>query len=706
MPDPTDPGRAREEFLAEAQELVEGLSRDLLLLDESQKKGVPNPDVLNDLFRGVHTLKGLSGMFGFDAIGRLAHVLEDLLEDMRLGRIELSQHALDVLFEGVENFSRLMLEAKSGVSAGIDFDAFSTAVHSVSKAEPASRNILDDFDLDAGMLSVLTEYEEHRLRDNLERGQTVFRLKIRLSLDVIDSALEEIKQRCKGIAEIITYLPSMDGGAGESIDIEMLIASEADSAHLQEVLECPDGKLTPVQHAVGGARLLTSPTPKLDAIASIAPPSLAPSVGDAASNTTPDAVPAPAQEMSLRSLSSAVRVDIRKLDHLMNVVGELGTVRSGMGRVVEQLRSQKYDLRQLAQDAHRMHRAFSRFLAEVQEGVLDIRMVPLSQLFDKMAVIVRQVARDLKKDVRLLVTGSETEVDKLIAEELADPLMHIVRNAIDHGVELPDEREVAGKPREATVAINAYHKGNHVVIEVSDDGKGIDPSVLRESAARKGIMSQQALDDLTRTELLQVVFLPGFSTAKKVTDLSGRGVGMDVVKTNINRLGGSVDLESEQGVGTKVTITLPITLAIINALLFEVCGRLMSVPLASVQEALRFDPASVRTVEGSEVVTLRGETLSLCRLGALFGFGDELAEHSFVIVVVVGQRRIGLVVDLLAGQQDIVIKGLGRSLAGVPGISGATDLGDGHLVLVVDAASILDEVLSPKNRPMLAGGYS
>ncbi|MDD9939480.1 MAG: chemotaxis protein CheA [Myxococcales bacterium] len=698
MVDSSDRQRAHDEFLAEAQELIESLSRDLLLLDESQKQGQSNPDALNDLFRGVHTLKGLAGMFGFERIGSMAHVLEDLLEDLRLGRAELTQHTLDVLFEGADGFQRLMAEAKTGELADIDLDAFSTLIHSVSKAEQSAPNILADYDLDPGMLSVLTEYEEHRLRTNLEHGSTVYRLRIRLPLDVIDSALEDIKQRCKNVAEIITYLPSMDGGGGDSIDIEMLMASQATEADLRAALDRQDGKLTVVQRRV---RISRSPDPR--------PPVPSQRPKDLPEPTFAQAAPARTQaeqSASLRSLSSVVRVDIRKLDHLMNVVGELGTVRSGIGRVVEKLRNGGDAMRELASETHRIHRTFNRYLTEVQEGVLDIRMVPLSQLFDKVAVIVRQTARDLGKDVRLLVTGSETEVDKLIAEELADPLMHIVRNAIDHGVEFPEQRAASGKQSQATVTINAYHKGNHVVIEMSDDGRGIDSASVRESAIRKGLLSDQAVADISRQELLQVIFMPGFSTAAQVTDLSGRGVGMDVVKTNINRLGGAVDIESEEGVGTKVTITLPITLAIINALLFEVRGRLMSIPLASVQEALRLDSSMIGTIEGREVLTLRGETLPLCRLADLFKFAGESPIHSFVIVVVVGNRRLGLAVDRLAGQQDIVIKGLGRSLANVPGISGATDLGDQRLVLVVDAASIMDEVLAPKGNHLLVGGPS
>jgi two-component system chemotaxis sensor kinase CheA len=435
----------------------------------------------------------------------------------------------------------------------------------------------------------------------------------------------------------------------------------------------------------------------------VRPPSLAPKRSErpAADKGSPDAG---GSEISLRSLANVVRVDIRKLDHLMNVVGELGTVRAALGRLLDRFRSGMDPA--LASEAQRISRAFARHLADAQESVLDIRMVPLSQLFDKVAVVVRQLAREQDKEVRLLVTGSETEVDKLIAEELADPLMHIVRNAIDHGIEAAVNRPALKKPRTATLAINAYQKGSSVVIELSDDGRGIDPSVVRDAAMKKGLMAESALADFSRDDLLDLVFLPGFSTAAAITDVSGRGVGMDVVKTNITRLGGAVELDSELGVGTKVTITLPITLAIINALLFEVGKRSFALPLTVVQEALRLDKSHVKTIEGREVLTLRGTTLPLCRVSEHFRFARTEGEmgDAFVIVVAVGPRRLGLIVDRLLGQQDLVVKGLGRSLANVHGIAGAADMGDHKLLLVLDAAAILEEVLVGRAPQLGVGG--
>lgn len=723
-------GRAREEFMAEAQELVDSLRRDLLVLDAAQRQGQADPDALNGLFRGVHTLKGLAGMFSIEVVGRLAHVLEDLLEELRLGRVEMTQDILDLLFEGSDGFAKLLHEVSTGEPAGVDVQAFADVLHSVGKVSVGTDNVLEAYELDRQMLAVLTEYEEHRLRANLEQGKGVFRLYVCLALDTIDSALEDIKERCRGTAEIITYLPSMDSTGKDVIDIEMWLASGTDEAGLRAVLKGVEAKIERVQRRpmpapAGRVGASVAPTGPTGAVAAPVVPAEQPQEptspeGRPAAGVVPVSTNGPSTAVSppaaggsqvessphrQRTVPSAVRVDIRKLDYLMNIVGELGTLRSQIGRVLEDMRTGSNEHRKLVLDIHRIHRMFHRHLTEVQEGVLDIRMVPLSQLFDKIAVIVRQAARELDKDVQLNVVGAQTEVDKLIAEDLADPLMHIVRNAIDHGVEKPDKRESSGKVRHGTLTVAASHKGNHVVIEVSDDGAGVRLEAVRETAVRKGVLSPQAAVDLTRHELMQVIFMPGFSTAAKVTDLSGRGVGMDVVKTNITRLGGSVDVESVEGEGTRFIITLPITLAIVNALLFEIKGRLFSIPLSSVQEALIVDPGSLQTVESREVLTLRGETLPLCRLAVLFMLEQpaQPLHSAFVIVVVVGQRRIGLVVDRLAGQQDIVIKSLGKSLSQVPGISGATDLGDGRLVLVVDAAAILDEVLSLR-RAQLRGG--
>jgi two-component system chemotaxis sensor kinase CheA len=410
-----------------------------------------------------------------------------------------------------------------------------------------------------------------------------------------------------------------------------------------------------------------------------------------------------------------VRVDIRKLDHLMNIVGELAIVRGAVAKLQERVRSQPH-LREVATDLQRVQRSFERHLAQMQNGILEVRMVPLGQVFDKLARIVRQLSREHDKQVNLVITGAETEIDKLIVEELSDPLMHMMRNALDHGIEDRDQRMRVGKPTVGTIALNAFQKGNHVVIEVEDDGTGMDPALIAAAAVRRGIVTEAEAREMSAKEVLGLVFEPGFTTKDEATALSGRGVGMDVVKTNIAGLGGVVDITSDIGIGTKMTITLPITLAIISVLIVEVAGRTFCMPLASVEEAIVFDEGMVRTFEGREVMSQRDATLPVARLAKLFQLDGVRAgvwvneeaktpkppevrpgqkPKSYVVIATVAERRVGFVVDRLVGQQDIVIKALGKSLKKVRGFAGATELGDQRVGLVLDAAALIHEVLSP-----------
>jgi two-component system chemotaxis sensor kinase CheA len=703
-----DHDHAREEFLAEAQELVEGLSRDVLQLEQEQRDGQGSPELLNDLFRSVHTLKGLSGMFDYRELGRLAHVLEDLLEQLRMDRVRVTPSVLDLLFQGVEGFARLLAARGTGApGATLDIEQFATRVHGLTQHGSAPRASLSDYALDPGTLAVLTEYEEHRLRTWVERGHALYRLELELPIETIETALDELKQRAQQLAEIVSMLPSQGQQRDGVIGLVLLIASAASPADVESALSPAGGKLTPI------ARRAAPPAPAVPTVQQGEPLRSAPT-----SSAPPEAgVLARAGEgerrgdqLSLRSLTSVVRVDIRKLDHLMNAVGELGTVRNAVGKLLDKLRAGA-SRAELVLEAQRVHRTFDRRLGVVQDAVLEVRMVPLSQLFDKLAVVVRQLGREQGKYVQLVVRGAETEVDKLIAEEVADPLVHLMRNAVDHGLEVASERADRDKSAVGSVSIHAYQKGNHVVLDVKDDGRGIDPAVVQSVAIERRLLSPERAAGMTERETLELIFLPGFSTTAAVSDVSGRGVGMDVVRTNVQRLGGSVEVASVLGQGTTLSITLPITLAIIAALIFRVRGRTMALPLAVVSEVVKIDARAVRTIEGREVLDLRGATLPLCRLGELLRLSaaDAASPEQHAIMVLVGNRRLALVVDRLLSQQDVVIKALGPSLRNVRGIAGATDLGDQQLVLVLDAASVLDEVLAQKSarlQPGHAGGQA
>jgi two-component system chemotaxis sensor kinase CheA len=642
----------------------------------------------------VHTLKGLAGLFGAIRLGAFSHRLEDLLDDLRLGRMDLRPEVLDVLFSTVDAYGRILQSEKEGRDEDLpSVDELFRRLDRLGAAAQRAPSPVGDYELDPGMLAVLTEYEEHRLRSNIEQNLRLYRLRVQFDLSTIDKALDDMKERAKRHGEIITYLPTGEATGADAIELDLLVASRDDLATLIGTLgadnvvieEIPRRRNSvapsvPLRGSLGGF-----PSPKIQ----VDPMIMDRMAAEAAADASP----------SLRSLTQTVRVDIRKLDHLMNIVGELSIVRSSLSRIAERLRGE--GSRQLATELMRLHRNFDRRLGEMQDGILEVRMVPLGQVFDRLARVVRQISRDLGKEIRLVITGAETEIDKLIVEELSDPLMHMIRNAIDHGIESAERRAEVGKPLAGTIALNAFQKGNHVMIEVEDDGRGIDEVALVEKAVESGKIARHEASELVRDEILALIFVPGLSTREQVDDLSGRGVGMDIVKTNINKLGGVIDVHSETGIGTKMAITLPITLAIVSALVVRVHDQVYAIPLATVSEALSFDPANVRRVENREVITVRGSSLPICDLGRLLGLADphEQNRRRFVVVAALGNRRLGLVVDHLFGQEDIVIKPLGSSLSRVRGFAGATELGDQRVGLVLDSGAIIEEVLSGAEAP-------
>jgi two-component system chemotaxis sensor kinase CheA len=404
-----------------------------------------------------------------------------------------------------------------------------------------------------------------------------------------------------------------------------------------------------------------------------------------------------APSSSMRQIADTVRVDIKKLDELMGIVGELVLARGGLTRVTNELKAE-IGFRGLAIDLHRLVRAMERRIVDLQTAIMQVRMVPLGQVFERLSLVARRTADSVGKEVDLVVSGEETELDKLIVEDLVDPLMHMVRNAVDHGLEAADVRRRAGKPTAGRLELRAFPRGNHVVIEIGDDGRGIDEVAIRRTALDRGLVDEDHVGQMSRRDVWNLMFLPGFSTRREVTSLSGRGVGLDVVKTNVQRLSGLIDVESAPGKGTRFTITLPMTLAIIQAVIVRCAGRVYALPLASVLEMVAVSGTDVCTVEGREMITLRGQTLPLLRLDRVFHPADAHAgpvgEGAYAAVVGLVQHRAALLVDDVLGQQDIVIKSLGAYLQSVRGIAGATHLGDHETILVLDVGALMEELLT------------
>jgi two-component system chemotaxis sensor kinase CheA len=695
--------KALSDFVSEAQETIDALAKGLMRLEEAGAE--PEPELLNRVFRAAHSLKGLASMFGVERLARLAHALEDAFDDLRMGRRKLDAGMLDLLLEAPELFSRIISEE----SAGAPHATHAAATRLTDRLRAAEREAvapgdpaLDAVALGPGVRRLLTDYEAHRLGAALRKGMALYRVRVAFELSAFDEQLSALSARLKELGEVVSTLPSPDVKDPTTIAFELLLATSAPLANV--VLEAGPhaavdpvavGPLGPLPARPGGPRL-PLPRPEVDALPE------RPSPG-AALSLSP--LPEPLAELdtgTLRSASQAVRVDIRKLDKLMNVVGELVLVKTSLQALAERFKGEGLDPG-LAAQLRQVSRDLERRLGALQGGILEVRMVPLDQVFDKLARMVRKLAREMGKEIDLEVFGGDVELDKLIVEDLSDPLMHLIRNAVDHAIEAPEVRERKGKPRVGHITVSAVQRGHHVQLTVVDDGNGIDEDRIREVAVARGLATPESVRGLSRREVMNLIFVPGFSTARQVTSLSGRGVGMDVVKNNIAALSGIIDLQTERGVGTRFELTLPVTLAIIRALVVKAAGRTYAVPLNSVLEILEVRANEVRTVARREAITLRGATLPITRLSRFFEAGD-LPPHDPLFVVVTGlaQERLGLAVDELLGQQDIVVKPLGRLLEGVRGIAGATDLGQRTTVLVLDVGAIIEDVVAGEPVPETA----
>jgi two-component system chemotaxis sensor kinase CheA len=662
-------GKAVKDFLAEAEEIIDRVSVDLVAMGDGSDSGDPDPELVNSVFRGAHSLKGLSGMFGFSEISDLAHNLENLLDSLRLGKVSLTQEVLGVLFDSVELLGTLVREAGEGGSGGHGLDHAIGRINACLATPPASgrQSPLARLGIPPQALSTLTEYEEHRLLENIRKGRNICSVHASFSLETFDQDLSGLTDLLKGVGEVISTLPSAGDGAGLNIDFEIILGSERSSSEVAAMVAGDNVAVKPLGEGVP----VVEPPPRAVA-------------GESPAETSVD------HSMTARSFSRTVRVDIGKLDELMNIVGELVLSHSMIFDLAERMRGGGAPL--YGNDLAKLAKSLERRLTELQKGVMEIRMIPVGQLFEKMARIVRKLSSEQGKKVELRMFGENTELDKLIVEDISDPVMHLVRNAVDHGIETPEERIRAGKDGKGTLLLSSFQKGNHVVIEVEDDGRGIDLQKVKKKAFEKGLIA--GIEGISDRDALELIFTPGFSTRDNVSDVSGRGVGMDVVRNNIAAVSGIVDIESSPGEGSKVIITLPITLAIIKALIVSSAGNTYAMPITSVLETMMINREDILTVERKEVIQLRENTLPLVRLADFFGTGNgkDRGEGAFVVVVGVAEKRLGIVVDDLFGQQDIVIKSIGETFKGCRGISGAADMGDQRTVLVLDAGGIIAEM--------------
>ncbi|MHB8178552.1 MAG: chemotaxis protein CheA [Vulcanimicrobiaceae bacterium] len=623
----------RSEFISyfrdEAEELLQQIDAELLKLEDLVDASHTDPEIVNSLFRALHTVKGSSGMLGFSDVQGLAHKLENLCDLLRKDRIPLSEGCVEILFAGRDLLTDLVAAAINGSGPPRGLPEYSAR--------------LDQF---------VAVYE-----------QTAYLIEGTAGEGAAALAASESEER------------TIAGDVVEQFEAEVArLLAQAEA----ERREHPPEPVTPVD---------------------VAPAAIpAPQPAEAAAGT----VAAPASTPKRASMHQTIRVDIDRLDTLLNLVGELVINRtriSDIANTLERLIADKAldsssaliaPLTKALADSAAL---LARTTNEIQESIMKVRMVPIGQVFDRFPRLVRDVAKARGKEVQLVVSGADTDLDKTIVDEVGEPLMHLLRNCVDHGIEIPELREQRGKARAGMISLNAYHEGNQIIIEVSDDGNGIDLEKVRARGLKQGLISVD--DRLNDRELIELIFTPGFSTAETISDVSGRGVGMDVVKKNITRLKGVFDVDSISGGGTTFTIKLPLTLAIIQALLVRVADELYAIPLDSVIESQRVEMPDVRTVHGSEVITLRGQVVPLLRIADFFELGGQRDPEKVMIVIVgLGGRQVGLVVDSFQGEQEIVIKPLSDVVGRIPGISGATILGNGSISLIIDVHSLVSDAYS------------
>jgi two-component system, chemotaxis family, sensor kinase CheA len=691
--------KAVQDFLAEAEEIVEQLGSELADLSDMSESGELSPDVLNSIFRGAHSLKGLAGMFGFSDVAELSHNMENLLDWLRLGKLNLTQKLMAVLFDSHELLSTLVrvLAAGEDTNMAREIAACVTNINACLAPPEKQSGVspLDALGLPPHVRGALTEYEEHRLKDNIAKGRTIYNIHTSFDLTTFDTELSAVTEILKGCGEVISTLPSIGIMLENNIDFEILFGSKKTLDELKTAIERDSVTVTQLGPSGTPAEPLGTTYPDADnpSVRAKLPDGEAPAaLQTQADSTAPTSTPsADDAVLSAKSMSRTVRVDIGKLDDLMNIVGELVLANSTIAGVTNKMRNEGYS--HLAIELGKAAKGLERKLSDLQKGVMEIRMIPIGQLYEKMSRIVRKISREQGKRVDLKFFGADTELDKLIVEDISDPMMHIIRNAIDHGIESREVRLAQGKDEKGTIRISSYQKGNHVVIEIEDDGGGIDVEKVKNKALQKGLVND--VSTVSDRDAIDFIFLPGFSTNETVSEVSGRGVGMDVVKNNISAVSGMVDIETHKGEGSRFIITLPITLAIIKALMVSCSGRTYALPITSVLESLLMTDRDIMTVERKEVVQLRESTLPLLRLEQYFDIrrSDEPPKEFYVVVVGAAEKRLGLAVDDLICQQDIVIKPLGESFKRFRGVSGAADLGDQRTILVLDIGGIISETM-------------
>lgn len=706
-----------EFYLLDSQEQIERLGSGLLQLEKEGE----NIGLINDLFRSAHSLKGASGTMGYTPIVALTHAAEDLLDRLRQGKMAVSLETIDVLLAVTDRVKAMLAQVEQRMEISITFEDLVASMKGLLSGEKPvvseggenvtiqKEEIKDDF---IPLDFELSESERQTVKDAHFRGYSIYEIDVKLAPNTLMKAVRAVMslQRLEGMGTVIKLMPSVeDLESGNSQEFSLLVLCDEPVVEIRrELLEIselmeilihpyPNHESVGEESAMNTEAIVEAPAIAVENNPMIKTPeefSKPMSIESTTIETNAKAVaPVPASNNPEASTQvHTIRVDTARMDNLINLVGEMVITRTRLVQIGLDLKD-KYQTDGTVTNLNEANVYLGRLMNDLQESVMRLRMVAIGTVFNRFPRLVRDLAKKTGKEIELALKGEDTELDKTVVEVIGDPLMHLIRNSVDHGIESPELRRAAGKPELGTITLNAYHEGNHIAILISDDGAGLDLEKIRQIAINKGLVGEK--EELSERDTANLIFLPGFSTADVVTDISGRGVGMDVVKRALNNLGGMVEISTRPGQGTTFTIRLPLTLAIIQALLVEVGEEVYAVPLSSVLETLLVNRTEIKTVGGLPMVQLRGNTLPLISLQEKFGLPAPETDTSEVFVVVVGfgDKVLGLIVDELRGQQEVVIKSLGDFLNNLPGIAGATILGDGKVTLILDIGSLLQDVL-------------
>ncbi|MEY8303172.1 chemotaxis protein CheW [Anaerosalibacter bizertensis] len=650
-------------FVEESKEHLESMNDILLELE----KDTDNKDLLNELFRISHTLKGMAGTMGFTNMANLTHDMEDVLQAIRSDEIKINTEIVDILFECLDSleFSANYV-SENGKEDGNDHLELIGKLKDLLNGDKEQSNEKNEFK----GTEKYDEYVINAAKQAKEKGLDSYKIYIRLSEDCMLKSARAfiIFNTIESFSEIIYSYPSVEDIEDEKFDLEFSLVIVTDhkkeeiKEEIEKISEIDEVNIGPVEMDLTKKQVNKKEKSKK----SIDKNNVN---GKSTSNNM----------AKTNRVGKTVRVDIDRLDTLMNLVSEL---------IIIKTRMEDMSGTTSKEDMNEAIEYLERITTNLHDAVMKVRMVPIERVFNRFPRMVRDLSKELDKEINLEMSGEETEVDRTVIDEIGDPLIHLIRNSIDHGIEHPDERIKLGKDKEGTVKLKAYPDGNNVVIEVEDDGAGIDHEKVKKKAIEKEIITEQDAEILTKEESVELLFKAGFSTSDIVSDVSGRGVGLDVVKSKIESINGSIEVETSQGKGTRFIIRIPLTLAIIQGLLVKLGEEIYAIPLSSISEITILESEKIRKVQGQEIILYRDKTLPIVRLNSLVGIEDKNMDELTVVIVRKGDKQAGLIVDDLIGQQEIVIKPLGKFLSNIKYLAGATILGNGKISLILDVNSL------------------